>query len=177
MYDAVRDDPLEFGGAIAAGLVGSKAIPRGRVPGASDLGTVARLNGTTSPRGITAGRDYSPAAVQGFNYGQHLRDMIGDPTATMPDPHAHHSVFKRGNGQAQQTLAQEGQQIIRDYDIDPIYGPENLSWAPNRVPGQHSIDALRPLVEELRNAQADGLTRGDILDVLAEHQELSARRR
>jgi hypothetical protein len=44
-------------------------------------------------------------------------------------------------------LVREAQDILRQYDIDPIYGPENLNWAPNRVQGQHSIDALQPLVE------------------------------
>ena len=44
----------------------------------------------------------------------------------------------------------EGQEILREAGIDPIFGQEVLGWAPNRVPGQHSGDTLEELVVELR---------------------------
>ena len=59
----------------------------------------------------------------------------------MKNHHAHHILLKRGNGKAQQELVKEGQEILREYDIDPIYGLENLTWAPN-IKGQHHITAL-----------------------------------
>lgn len=33
----------------------------------------------------------------------------------MIDPHAHHILFKKGNGKAQQELVKEGQEILRKY--------------------------------------------------------------
>ena len=152
-------------------------MPGRRVPTEADLGTTARLNGTTSPGGITAGMDYSPEAIKTFGYGEYLRGLIGDPPVGMPNPHGHHGVFKIGIGEKQQTLVQEGQQILRDYDIDPIYGIENLSWAPNRVKDQHSIDALEPLVEDLRELRELGAPREEVLKVLQMHQDISASRR
>jgi len=94
----------------------------------------------------------------------------------MPNLLGHHGVFKIGIGEKQQTLVQEGQ-LLRDYDIDPIYGIENLSWAPNRVEGQHSIDALEPLVEDLRELRELGAPREEVLKVLQMHQDISASRR
>lgn len=54
----------------------------------------------------------------------------------MYDSHAHHILFKKGLGQKQKVLVQEGQGILRGYGIDPIIGEENLVWAPNAVIGQ-----------------------------------------
>ncbi|MED0946469.1 type IV secretion protein Rhs, partial [Bacillus mycoides] len=72
----------------------------------------------------------------------------------MYDPHAHHILFKKGLGQNQKVLVQEGQEIFRRYGIDPIIGEENLVWAPNIVIGQHSLDALEIVVKRLRNVEA-----------------------
>ena len=48
-------------------------------------------------------------------------------------------------------LVKEGQEILKEYDIDPILGLENLVWAPNRVKGQHGIESLRNVVDNLKS--------------------------
>jgi hypothetical protein len=115
--------------------------------------------------------------IDTFNYGSYLRDLIGPPPEGMVDPHAHHILFKQGNGAAQQALVQEGQALLRRYDIDPIFGAENLTWAPNRVAGQHGIDALRNVVDSLKSVEEYGGTRGDIVKQLERLGQLAAQRK
>ena len=70
------------------------------------------------------------------------------PGTTQPT-HGHHALFKKGIGEAQQALVDEGQAILRKLDIDPINGPENLFYAPNG--NGHTIGLLEDLLVELRN--------------------------
>ncbi len=81
---------------------------------------------------------------------------MGNPPADMVDPHAHHILFKEGNGQAQKTLVQEGQALLRRFGIDPIYGLENLVWAPNRITGQHDYAGLKNVVNQLKMVEEMG---------------------
>lgn len=39
------------------------------------------------------------------------------------------------------------------YDINPIFGRENLIWAPN-IAGQHTTEALQKVVDALKRANA-----------------------
>ncbi len=94
----------------------------------------------------------------------------------MYDPHAHHIVFKKGNGNAQKELVKEGQEIFREYDIDPILGLENLVWAPNRVKGKHSIEALRNVVDNIKKVRDAGGDRDDMVEVLEKLGDISKRR-
>ncbi|NBU17324.1 MAG: hypothetical protein EBS48_10020, partial [Actinobacteria bacterium] len=71
------------------------------------------------------------------------RKVLGEAPEGMKDPHLHHILFKLGLGAKQRELVIDGQRILRSIGIDPIHGVENLVWAPWRVKGQHSIDALR----------------------------------
>jgi hypothetical protein len=92
----------------------------------------------------------------------------------MYDPHAHHILPKKGVGPEQQALVVEGQAILRHYQIDPIYGKENLTWAPWRVPEQHGPESVRALVNDLREAHASGLaTREEMALILKEHAEIA----
>ena len=108
------------------------------------------------------------------SWGDYLTRLKGPAPEGMIDPHAHHALFQNGNGVAQKALVSEGQEILREVGIDPIFGPENLGWAPNRVASQHSISTLRPLVEDLRAAQG---SRADIEAILRYHGDLAAQRR
>jgi hypothetical protein len=47
---------------------------------------------------------HNACADGSFDFGKHLRKIIGDPPAGMVDPHAHHILFKKGLGEAQQEL-------------------------------------------------------------------------
>lgn len=111
------------------------------------------------------------------NFGSHLTKLKGAAPAGMKDPHAHHILFKEGNGQAQKVLVRQGQELLREFDIDPIMGPENLVWAPNRVQGQHHIDALAHVVKKLNEVKNSGGDRSDMAQMLQELGELAARRK
>ena len=93
-------------------------------------------------------------------YNKILMDTVGPPPSDMENPHAHHIVYKSGNGQKQKALVEEGQEILRNYDIDPIEGAENLCWAPN-IAGQHNGDNLQVVVDGIKKVESDGIQEGD----------------
>ncbi|WP_243503943.1 T7SS effector LXG polymorphic toxin [Cytobacillus oceanisediminis] len=127
-----------------------------------------------SELGIT--KEYDEALIK-MDFGKYLRGLIGDPPTAMIDPHAHHILFKKGLGEAQQKLVQEGQEILRKYGIDPVIGKENLVWAPNRVAGQHSIAALENVVDQLKAVDAAGADLDDIIEILEDLGKQAASRR
>lgn len=98
-----------------------------------------------------------------------LTEAVGPAPDGMFDPHAHHTVFKLGQV-SQRQLVLKAQTFLREVGIHPEFGPQNLVWAPNRVVGQHSTEALRPLVDALESARG---SRVDIETVLREFSELS----
>lgn len=53
-------------------------------------------------------------------------------------------------------------------------GYENLTWAPNRVKGQHSTESLEEVVQALRDARGN---REDIIQALKDLGEKAARRK
>ena len=112
-----------------------------------------------------------------FDFNKYLRDLVGDPPKDMIDPHAHHILFKEGHGKAQSELVIEGQELLRKYGIDPIYGPENLVWAPNRIAGQHDYAALKNVVDQLKAVEHSGGDYEDILEKLKTLGKLAASRR
>ncbi|WEZ07879.1 AHH domain-containing protein [Priestia flexa] len=127
-----------------------------------------------SDLGIT--KEYNEALIK-LDFGKYLRGLIGDPPTAMIDPHAHHILFKKGLGEAQQKLVQEGQELLRKYGIDPIIGKENLVWAPNRVAGQHSIAALENVVNQLKAVDAAGADLDDIIEILEDLGKQAASRK
>ncbi|MGG4467502.1 hypothetical protein ABER68_05685 [Paenibacillus alvei] len=60
-----------------------------------------------SELGIT--KEYDEVLIK-MDFGKYLKGLIGDPPTIMIDPHAHHILFKKGLGEAQQKLVQEGQE-------------------------------------------------------------------
>ena len=121
-------------------------------------------------------KEYDEVLIK-MDFGKYLRGLIGDPPTAMIDPHAHHILFKKGLGEAQQKLVQEGQEILRKYGIDPIIGQENLVWAPNRVAGQHSIAALENVVNQLKAVDAAGADLDDIIEMLGDLGKQAASRK
>ncbi|WP_419960704.1 hypothetical protein [Psychrobacillus sp. BM2] len=95
----------------------------------------------------------------------------------MYDPHAHHIVFKKGNGVSQKELVKEGQEILKEYDIDPILGLKNLVWAPNRVKGQHGIEALSNVVDNIKKVRDAGGDRDDMVEMLNKLGDVAKRRK
>jgi hypothetical protein len=94
------------------------------------------------------------------------RKVLGEAPERMKDPHLHHILFKLGLGAKQRDLVIDGQRILRSVGIDTIYGVENLVWAPWRVKGQHSIDALRKVVDKLRELERTGADYDDFIEAL-----------
>lgn len=115
-------------------------------------------------------------AMKGINFGQYLRNVMGDIPTNMKDPHAHHILFKEGHGEAQKALVKEGQAILRKHGIDPIIGPENLVWAPNAVEGQHNEEALKMVVEGLKKRDEAGGDYKDIVNFLKEMGQVASGR-
>ena len=119
----------------------------------------------------------SDVNIDNFDFGKYLKTNVGDPPKGMKDPHAHHILFKKGLGKSQQELVKEGYKILREYDIDPIFGIENLTWATNRVKGQHGIDALKNVVDNIKEIKNSGGDRDDMVQRLKELGDLAATRR
>ena len=109
------------------------------------------------------------------DFGKYLRNLIGPAPNGMIDPHAHHILPKVGKGSVQQSLVEDGQKILRSYNIDPILGKENLCWAPNKVVGQHSKEAIKEIVDGLRILNESGATRGEIVSFLEEMGQKAAK--
>ncbi|MEH7531903.1 T7SS effector LXG polymorphic toxin [Priestia megaterium] len=134
---------------------------------------LSEISGKMSELGIT--KEYNEVLLK-IDFGKYLTGLIGGPPEAMINPHAHHILFKKGLGQKQKELVQEGQEILRKYGIDPIIGQENLVWAPNAVVGQHSIDALEIVVHRLKAVESEGGDLDDIVDALEELGNLASRR-
>ena len=120
---------------------------------------------------------YEKELIEHMDFGKYLSKMVGEPPANMCNPHAHHILFKVGNGAKQKELVKQGQEILRKYGIDPIAGNEVLCWAPNKVVGQHSYDTLKSLVDDLTEKDAWGATYEDIVQCLSDHKIVAAKRK
>lgn len=125
---------------------------------------------------LDAATRQSDIDLNSFSFRSILTEHVGGPPAGMIEPHAHHILFKKGLGEAQQELVQEGQTILRKAGIDPIFGPENLVWAPLRAGGQHGPEALENVVSTLRSLDGIGSYR-DFVEALEELGQLAARRK
>jgi predicted ribonuclease toxin of YeeF-YezG toxin-antitoxin module len=134
---------------------------------------LSEISGKMSELGIT--KEYNEVLLK-IDFGKYLTGLIGGPPEAMINPHAHHILFKKGLGQKQKELVQEGQEILRKYGIDPIIGQENLVWAPNAVVGQHSIDALEIVVHRLRAVEEMDGDLDDIVEALKDLGDIASTR-
>ncbi|MED4231929.1 T7SS effector LXG polymorphic toxin [Priestia megaterium] len=134
---------------------------------------LSEISGKMSELGIT--KEYNEVLLK-IDFGKYLTGLIGGPPEAMINPHAHHILFKKGLGQKQKELVQEGQEILRKYEIDPIIGQENLVWAPNAVVGQHSIDALEIVVHRLRAVEEMDGDLDDIVEALKDLGDIASTR-
>ena len=116
--------------------------------------------------------------INAINYYKVLKDYVGEPPKDMVNPHAHHIVFKNGNGEEQKKLVKELQNMLwNNYQIDPIKGKEVLVWAQNQgVKGQHGIEPLKNIHEDLMKAHKEKGTKEEIIKVLDKHKDLAANR-
>lgn len=116
------------------------------------------------------------APTKNFDWTEYLEEQIG-PAPPMPRPHGHHVLFKKGIGPAQQALVEEGQTILRRRaGIDPIWGLQNLTFAPN-IAGQHDFEALEAVVVRLRALDAANAPPEEFARLMREMAEIAAARR
>ena len=94
------------------------------------------------------------------------RRQMGPVPAGMRSPHAHHILEVNGKAGSYRTLVREGQDILRTYDIDPLHGVENLTWAPNKG---HTLENTRLLVRDLKAGRSSGFKRDEIVSILTDH--------
>ncbi|WXR61473.1 AHH domain-containing protein [Peptostreptococcaceae bacterium AGR-M142] len=115
--------------------------------------------------------------LRNIDFGKYLEKIDdGIKPTDIDNMHAHHILFKKGNGKEQQKLVKEGQEILRKYKINPIVGKENLVWAPNGVVGQHDEAALKRVVDELKKVDTSNATRDKIVDVLKKMGDIAKER-
>ncbi|WP_438298543.1 hypothetical protein [Sporosarcina sp. FA15] len=150
-----------------------KWISPKKVENVTGKGKGASSNNGEAIDTIDADKDVN---IDNFDFGKFLKKHKDDPPEEMKNHHAHHILFKRGNGKAKQELVKEGQEILREYDIDPIYGLENLTWAPN-IKGQHDITPLRNVVDKIKEVENNGGDRDDIVQILERLGRIAAQRR
>ena len=117
---------------------------------------------------MVAGPGGKMVDLKKFNFGAHLTKMIGPAPKGMKNPHAHHILFKVGLGKKQKAIASEGQAILRKYGIDPLFGKEVLTWAPNKIKGQHSIDALTKVVDKIKEVDNLGLGKSEGREIMTD---------
>jgi hypothetical protein len=171
-------------GLSAPGEIPVVRPPTVRVDVTSRGGTTYRL-----ADGVDDGFSYTPragsskpglpdavdpqAALPRVRFSAETIEAMGPRPAGMKNAHRHHILEVNGRAGEHRTLVREGQDILRSYNIDPLQGPENLVWAPNKG---HTATAARNLVEELRTLKQVGADRDLIVDTLRRHGQQAARR-
>lgn len=98
---------------------------------------------------------------------------MGDAPKGMINPHRHHILEVNGRPGKHRTIVREGQEILANYDVDPLKGIENLTFAPNRG---HVMSEAKYLVDDLRDAQQIGATRDEIINILEYHGQRASER-
>ncbi|MCM3539105.1 pre-toxin TG domain-containing protein [Priestia endophytica] len=121
---------------------------------------------TEGSRAVKEGGAKVVRNVNNFNFGAYLRKAKGDPPAGMKRPHAHHvavkGVFVRRK-KIVRSYAEYGRQLLRDVDIDPIFGLENLHWAPNKG---HSNAYIKAVTKELHRLKMENAPREEYVKKL-----------
>ena len=159
--DDYLKDILDTSGNVSADKIAK--LRRGIQNGKFSFDEIKEISEKMSKLGIT---EEFESEMKKINFGEYLKKMVGQPPKDMINPHAHHVLFKTGNGLAQQELVKQGQAILREYKIDPVLGLENLVWAPNKIAGQHNIAALEKVVEGLKTVYEMGGDYEDIVETL-----------
>ena len=98
------------------------------------------------------------------------RTLKSTSSANMKNPHDHHTLEVNGRPGEHRAIVREGQEILRNYDIDPLHGLENLVRAPNKG---HTMGAAQELVDELKAAKEYGFSRNDVVEILKRHGEIA----
>src|SRR5262245_29394022 len=91
--------------------------------------------------------------------------MLSNGTKATRETHAHHIVYKRGNGESQQRVAREARDVLIYHNIDPYYGKENLAWAPNWGHGPTYINRLK---NELIAAYENNRSKVEVMEILVQ---------
>lgn len=161
------DDASENGGV---GVMTVSAMAMGVLP-KQVLGFVTEL------RGIRVGHSFKLPDVQAkyprVILPDSVKQQLGSAPAGMKNAHKHHNLEVNGRSGAHRALVREGQDILREYDIDPLHGVENLTWAPNKG---HTLANAESLVSRLREARQWGEPREVIIEILRQAGEQARNR-
>ncbi|WP_197234835.1 pre-toxin TG domain-containing protein [Priestia endophytica] len=114
---------------------------------------------TEGSRAVKEGGAKVVRNMNNFNFGAYLRKAKGDPPAGMKRPHAHHVAVKglfMNRKKIVRSYAEYGRKLLRDVDIDPIFGLENLHWAPNKG---HSNAYIKEVTKHLHRLKVDNAPR------------------
>ena len=104
-----------------------------------------------------------------FDFGNYLKNTLGvSQPKGMYKPHAHHIVMKKGGGE----WGVKSRSLLEKYGIDPYFGKENLTWAPNGK-GNHTINTAESVYKTLEAAESGG--RAGIIDALEELGKTAAK--
>lgn len=115
---------------------------------------------------------------ESFNFGDYLEYDLGIPRPlAMQRLHAHHILRKKGRNSVEQALVDEGQNILRRYGIDPVFGKENLTWAPQYAEGQHTKESLLYVVTVLKKVEGSGGDKAAIVKALKKLGKMAAERK
>ncbi|MCZ2340834.1 MAG: AHH domain-containing protein [Bacteroidales bacterium] len=95
------------------------------IQGKVDLRDPSEVNFTDWLNGTTIGTGGVDQLGQTKD-GNHIASW----PAGSPQPHAHHIVMKKGKGVEANKDSLAAQKILQSYGIDPIFGYQNLVWAP-----------------------------------------------
>jgi hypothetical protein len=158
------------------------------ITGATSADVEAKLNLPTSP--ISTGRVVKD--IQNPKYGTYLNsfpdgkdqlmqkeftDHVPEWPQTAPLPHAHHIVMKAGRYGAV-SFVKKTQKILQSVGIDPIFGYDNLVWAPNwpehktgtvasKEPGASGKGYAESVYDRIKNSAVNGIyNKSDVVSTL-----------
>jgi hypothetical protein len=117
--------------------------------------------------------------LNGFRWGKYVESHIGPAPLVrgqpMFDKHGHHKIFQKWL-ETQDPLVREAHELLWSAGIDPLFGMENLGWAPKAVIGQHTTANLQEMVGQLRKLKAAELGYNDFVALLNQYGDIAASR-
>lgn len=162
-----RVDDASDGGA---GVMTATALALGVTP-TQALGQLGRLRGLATGQSFTL--THAQARYPRVVISAEVERKLGPAPIGMQNPHRHHILDVNGREGPQRTLVREGQDILREYQIDPLHGAENIAWAPNKG---HTLVNTEALVGELKAAKLLGEPRETVVEILRRAGELAKTR-
>ncbi len=139
---------------------------------ASSLGKTVEKDVAVQTEHVTA----NAAATQVKDMVANGGKVCDNAAEGMPRPHDHHILYEKGIGKTQQALVKEGSEILERYGIIHATDAVNRVIAPN-IKGQHIVANLEEVLNGLKEIEAAGGTKDDVVKFLRRMGEKAANRR